>query len=239
MSPVFLLWWRPCFVMPCGWVFSDMGASAASPQPHLWVLSGFGSRGSQKDAHGHWLAGPLILLLPTPCPLPSECWEQTIRICERQKVVPGLNWIKSMMTGPGVLRLLEFWDAFLLGGLNSEPWLPGTVPGTVVWKENSPLILGFIEILSLIEILWPRNEVFPVTLIILCEIVKITYPGFSVIQGMASFFIKSRLGMCPQCRWVIIAAVPVVALVSGEPVDTERTVFHPLEQLDWMEHSTE
>ena len=128
---------------------------------------------------------------------------------------------------------------FSVGWIVSPDCLPGTVPGTVVWKENSPLILGFIEILSLIEILWPRNEVFPVTLIILCEIVKITYPGFSVIQGMVSFFIKARLGTCPQCRWVIIAAVPVVALVSGEPVATERTVFHPPEQLDWMEHSTE
>lgn len=55
---------------------------------------------------------------------------------------------------------------------------------------------------------------------------------------MDSILIKARPGPCPYCRWVVTAAAPVVAVVS-EPVATERTVFQPLEQLDWMEHSAE
>lgn len=92
--------------------------SAAAAQLHLWAPSGFGSRGAQKDAHGHRLAEPFIILLPTLCSLPSECWEQTIRIREHWKVVPGLNWIWAP-----VLRLLELWDVFLVGGLSTDHWL--------------------------------------------------------------------------------------------------------------------
>ena len=111
--------------MPCSVLDTRLAAplSAAAAQPHLRAPSGFGSGGAQKDAHGHRLAEPFIILLPTLCSLPSECWEQTIRICEHRKVVPGLNWIESTMTGPGVLRLLELWDAFLVGGLSADHWL--------------------------------------------------------------------------------------------------------------------
>ena len=99
--------------MPCGWVFSDMGLS------HTFGFRlALGQGGPRRMLTDTGRQG-----LPTPCPLPSECWEQTVRICEHQKVAPGLNWIKSMMTGPGVLRLWEFWDASLLGGLNSQPRL--------------------------------------------------------------------------------------------------------------------
>lgn len=56
---------------------------------------------------------------------------------------------------------------------------------------------------------------------------------------MVSILITVRPGTCPECGRVTIAAAPAVALVSEEPVGTERTVFHPLEQLDWMEHSAE
>lgn len=146
-EPRFLLWWRPCFVMPCGCVFSvwlRAGSSSlccscsAAPLGSIWLWVKRIPEGHSRTPAGR----AFCYLLLTPCSLPSECWEQTIRICEHRKVVAGLNWIKSTMTGPGVFRLLELPGAFLLSGLSTAHWLSARgcawhfIPGWNIMTEK-------------------------------------------------------------------------------------------------------
>lgn len=60
--------------------------------------------------------------------------------------------------------------------------MPITVLGMITVSRGKKKLLfkQFVEISSLIKMLLPRNEVFPVTSIILCHIMKIILQVFSV-----------------------------------------------------------